>query len=129
MTIPTLDINLPDILAEVTAVCARYETALVENDVAVLDALFWDSETTIRYGATENLYGYDAIKAFRAARPGAGLSRTVLRHEIVTYGRDAATSCLEFSRDGGASLGRQTQTWVRTGAGWRVVAAHVSLMR
>jgi hypothetical protein len=129
MTCPTLQINLPDVLAEVAAVCAQYEKALVENDVAVLDALFWDAETTIRYGATENLYGYDAIKAFRAGRPGTGLSRSVIRHEIVTYGRDTATSCLEFSREGVASIGRQTQTWVRTDVGWRVVAAHVSQMR
>lgn len=124
-----MQINLPDVLAEVRALCTQYETALVENDVAVLDALFWDAPTTIRYGVSENLYGYDAIKAFRAGRPSAGLDRTVIRHEIVTYGRDTATSCLEFSRDGAATTGRQTQTWVRTDAGWRVVAAHVSQMR
>ncbi|WP_347554128.1 oxalurate catabolism protein HpxZ [Robbsia sp. KACC 23696] len=124
-----MQINLPDVLAEVRALCTQYETALVENDVAVLDALFWDAATTIRYGVSENLYGYDAIKAFRAGRPSAGLDRTVIRHEIVTYGRDTATSCLEFARDGATTTGRQTQTWVRTDAGWRVVAAHVSQMR
>jgi hypothetical protein len=106
----------------------RYEQALVSNDVAVLDELFWNSPHTVRYGATENLYGYDEIKAFRAARPAHGLARAVPRCVITTYGRDFAIVNLEFQREGSAKTGRQSQTWVRTPEGWRVVAAHVSLM-
>ena len=123
-----MDINLPDVLAEVEFQCERYERALVGNDVAVLDELFWNSPHTLRYGATENLYGYDAIGAFRAARPAQGLARTVLKTVITTYGRDFATANLEFQRIGSPKTGRQSQTWVRTPQGWRVVAAHVSLL-
>lgn len=123
-----MDINLPDVLAEVTAVFGRYETALVTNDVAVLDELFWDSPHTLRYGVGENLYGYDAIKAFRAGRPVQGLERSILKTVITTYGRDFATANVEFQRAGGNKTGRQSQTWMRTPQGWRVVAAHVSLL-
>jgi len=121
-------INLPDVLAEVTAQFARYEQALTGNDVAVLDELFWDSPHTLRYGVTENLYGYEAIRAFRAARPAQGLAREVLRTVITTYGRDFATANIEFRRHGSERNGRQSQTWLRTAQGWRVVAAHVSLL-
>jgi hypothetical protein len=121
-------INLPDVLAQVSAAFARYEQALVSNDVAVLDELFWDSPHTLRYGATENLYGYSAIQAFRAGRPAVGLQREILRTEITTYGQDFATANVEFQRVGSARTGRQSQTWVRTDDGWRVVAAHVSLL-
>ena len=123
-----LDINLPDVLAEVTAQFQRYETALTSNDVAVLDELFWNSPHTLRYGATENLYGYDEIMAFRAGRPSQGLAREVTRTVITTYGSDVATANCEFRREGGARTGRQSQTWMRTAQGWRVVAAHVSLL-
>jgi hypothetical protein len=123
-----MDINLPDVVAEVTAVLARYETALVTNDVAVLDELFWNSPHTLRYGATENLYGFDAIMAFRAGRSPANLARAVLRTVITTYGRDYATANVEFQRVGDPRVGRQSQTWVRMPEGWRVVAAHVSLI-
>ncbi len=123
-----MDINLPDVVAEVTAVVDRYEAALVSNDVAVLDTLFWNSPHTLRYGAGENLYGYDEIRAFRAQRSPQGLARQVLRTAITTYGRDFATANLEFQREGSARTGRQSQTWMRTPEGWRVVAAHVSLM-
>lgn len=123
-----MDINLPDVLAEVSAICERYEQALTRNDVAVLDELFWDSPHTLRYGATENLYGYQAIQAFRAGRPAQGLDRAVHKTVITTYGRDFATANLEFQRVGGHRAGRQSQTWVRTPQGWRVVAAHVSLL-
>ena len=123
-----MDINLPDVLPEVEFQCERYERALVGNDVAVLDELFWNSPHTLRYGATENLYGYDAIGAFRAARAAQGLARTVLKTVITTYGRDFATANLEFRRVGASKTGRQSQTWVRTPEGWRVVAAHVSLL-
>ena len=123
-----MDINLPDVHAEVSAVFARYEDALVNNRVDVLDELFWTSPHTIRYGAGENLYGADEILAFRKARPAAGLARTLQRTVITTYGRDHATAMTEFRREGGTKLGRQSQTWVRLPEGWRVVAAHVSLI-
>lgn len=121
-------INQPEVLAEVQAVFARYENALVNNQVDVLDELFWDSPHTLRYGATENLYGYAQIQAFRAARPSQGLQRRLLNTVITTYGRDFATANAEFQREGSARTGRQSQTWLRTPAGWRVVAAHVSLL-
>ena len=123
-----MDINLPDVLAEVSAEFARYEQALTSNDVAVLDELFWNSPHTLRYGVGENLYGYDAIRDFRATRPAQGLQRTVLRTVITTYGRDFATADIEFRRAGSDKTGRQSQTWMRTAEGWRVVSAHVSLL-
>lgn len=123
-----LAINLPDVLAEVTAQFQRYEKALTGNDVAVLDELFWNSPHTLRYGATENLYGYADIQAFRAGRPAQGLERTLLKSVITTYGQDMATANVEFQRTGSARSGRQSQTWLRTPDGWRVVAAHVSLL-
>lgn len=119
-------INLPDVLAEVSAVFARYEAALVSNDVAVLDELFWCSPHTLRYGMGENLYGYEAIAAFRAARPSQGLARELTRTVITTYGHDFATAHTEFRRAGTQGSGRQSQTWLRLPEGWRVVAAHVS---
>nr|WP_313657517.1 oxalurate catabolism protein HpxZ [Achromobacter ruhlandii] len=123
-----MDINLPAVVAEVTTAFARYEAALVNNQVDVLDELFWDSPHTLRYGAGENLYGYDAIRAFRAGRSPQGLARRVLRTAITTYGHDFATTNIEFQRDGSDRIGRQSQTWMRTPQGWRVVSAHVSLM-
>ena len=126
----SLAINLPEVLAEVTTAFERYEDALVHNKVAVLDELFWASPHTLRYGATENLYGYDAIRAFRAARPPQGLARELLRIVITSYGRDFATANCEFRREGSTRTrtGRQSQTWMRSAEGWRVVAAHVSLL-
>ena len=123
-----MDINLPEVLAEVTAVFARYEDALVNNKVEVLDELFWNAPTTIRYGAGENLIGYAAIQAFRAARPATGLARRLSNIVITTYGWDFATAMTEFQRDGSTRVGRQSQTWVRLPEGWRVAAAHVSLI-
>jgi hypothetical protein len=123
-----MDINRPEVLAEVTAAFERYEDALVNNKVAVLDELFWDSPHTLRYGATENLYGHDQIRAFRAGRPSAGLARRLLRTVITTYGDSFATANVEFQRDNTTRPGRQSQTWIKTPAGWRVVAAHVSLL-
>ena len=120
-------INLPDVAAEVAVAFAAYEAALIANDVATLDALFWDSPHTIRYGTAEVLYGADEIKAFRADRPAAGLARTLDRTVITTFGRDMATASTLFRRAPG-KLGRQMQTWMRLPEGWRVVAAHVSLM-
>ena len=121
-------INDPQVLAEVNAAFDRYETALVTNDVAVLDELFWNSPHTLRYGVGENLYGYEAIQAFRAGRPSSGLDRTLLRRQITTYGTDFAMANVEFERKGSTRIGRQSQAWMRTPEGWRVVSAHVSLM-
>jgi hypothetical protein len=125
--LPTL-VNIPEVLAEVATQFARYEQALIANDVGVLDELFWNSPHTLRYGVAENLYGYDAIQAFRAGRPAQGLERVVLKTVITTYGHDFATANVEFQRAGGTRSGRQSQTWLRTPSGWRVVAAHVSLL-
>lgn len=121
-----MEINLPDVVAEVQAAFDRYEQALIHNDVSVLDELFWQSPRTIRYGATENLYGYEEIKAFRQGRSPANLDRTIKNTVITTYGRDFATANTEFDRAG--KQGRQSQTWMRTSQGWRVVSAHVSLL-
>ncbi|WOB42655.1 oxalurate catabolism protein HpxZ [Thermoleptolyngbya oregonensis NK1-22] len=123
-----MEINRPDVVAEVTAAFERYEQALVNNDVATLDELFWQSPYTIRYGATENLYGYEAIAAFRASRPTGDLRRTLSNTVITTYGNDFATANTEFRRTSSGKTGRQSQTWLRTPAGWRVVCAHVSLL-
>jgi hypothetical protein len=123
-----MELNDPAVLAEVEAACARYEAALMANDLDVLDQLFWESSHTLRYGVGENLYGIAAIREFRQARPGGSPPRTVLRHVITVYGRDYATSNLEFRRDGSSRIGRQSQTWIRTDAGWKIAAAHVSLM-
>lgn len=123
-----IEINLPDVHAEVTAIFEKYEDALVNNKVDVLDELFWSSGLTIRYGVAENLVGIEAIRAFRNARPATGLARTLSATVITTYGRDFATAMTEFRRDGAARSGRQSQTWVRMPDGWRVVAAHVSLL-
>jgi len=122
------DVNIPAVVAEVTEAFARYEDALVNNKVDVLDALFWPSPFTVRYGATENLIGVEAIRAFRVARSPAGLARRLARTVITTYGRDFATAMTEFERDTTTKIGRQSQTWVRFPDGWRVVAAHVSLI-
>lgn len=121
-----MEINIPEVVAEVSAAFARYEHAVVNNEVAVLDELFWRSPHTIRYGATELLYGYDEIARFRAARSAAGLARSIERQVITTFGRDFATASIHFQRNG--RTGRQMQTWVRMPEGWRVVAAHVSNM-
>jgi hypothetical protein len=117
------------IKAEVEAEFAAYERALVENDVAALDNFFLDSEHAIRYGGAENLYGVAAIKAFRAARSPAGLARKLENTSIVTYGHDFAIAATLFRRDNSpGKVGRQMQTWVRFPEGWRIVAAHVSVI-
>jgi Protein of unknown function (DUF3225) len=124
-----MEIDLPDVLAEVTAQFERYETALVTNDVAVLDELFRRDSRTLRYGIAENLYGYSEIASFRSARSPVGLMRTTARTVITTYGRDAAVASTLFYRDNAPGrVGRQMQTWVRCPEGWRIVAAHVSVI-
>ncbi len=128
MTVSMTDINLPAVLAEVEAAFAAYERALITNDVPVLDRLFWDSPHTLRYGAGENLYGYDAIRAFRQGRPAVNLEREITARAITTFGQDFAVANVEFRRAGSDRTGRQSQTWARLPEGWRVVSAHVSLM-
>ena len=124
-----MDINIAEVKAEVEAAFAEYEKALINNDVETLDRLFLDSPNTIRYGATENLYGYAEIAAFRAGRPSAGLERSLERTVITTYGRDMATAWTMFRRPSlTGKIGRQSQVWARTPEGWRVVAAHVSVI-
>jgi len=124
-----MQVDLPDVLAEVTAQFAAYEQALVTNDVAALDRLFRADARTLRYGIGENLYGYDAIMAFRAARSPAGLMRKTAKTVITTYGRDTAVASTLFYRDSAPGrVGRQMQTWVRFAEGWKIVAAHVSII-
>jgi len=120
-------VNDPMVVAEVTAEFERYEAALLGNDVATLDALLWKSPLTLRYGVGERLYGYDAIAAFRMARAGGSPQRVLANTVITTFGHDFATANTEFHRAGETRVGRQSQTWVRTAKGWRIVSAHVSL--
>ncbi len=127
--IELLEIDIPEVRAEVAAAFARYEQALVSNDVATLTELFWADPRTIRYGGGENLHGFAEIEAFRVARSPVGLGRTTERSVITTFGRDFATVCTLFRRDSApGKIGRQMQTWVRFPQGWRVVAAHVSVI-
>jgi ketosteroid isomerase-like protein len=121
-------VNDPEVLAEVEAAFAAYEAALMANDLDALDALFWDSPFTIRVGPGQNLYGIEAIRAFRAARPGGSPQRVLLKVVITSFGRDFATAQAEFQREGGSTPGRQMQSWVKFAEGWRVVAAHVSML-
>ena len=122
------EVNLPEVVAEVEAAFRRYERALVGNDVAVLQELFWRSPHTVRYGIAENLVGWDAITSFRQARPAVDLDRDLANTVITTFGRDLATASTEYRRKESGRSGRQSQTWVRMPEGWRVVAAHVSLL-
>jgi hypothetical protein len=124
-----MEIDHPDVVKEVKAAFDRYERALVSNDVEALDAMFRDDPRTIRYGATENLYGYAEIRKFRAGRSPAGLARTLSKTVITTYGRDFAMASTMFRRvTAPGKVGRQTQTWVRFDEGWRIVAGHVSVI-
>jgi hypothetical protein len=124
-----MECDLPDVIADVKAEFERYERALVLNDLATLNELFRNDSRTIRYGATENLYGYSEIARFRAARSPVGLARTLSRTVITTYGRDhAVASTLYHRASAPGKIGRQMQTWLRTPEGWRVVAAHVSMI-
>jgi hypothetical protein len=124
-----MEVDIPDVLAEVTAQFERYEAALVSNDIAVLDELFRADKRTLRYGVGENLYGYEAIMAFRAARSPIGLGRKTDKTVITSYGRDTAVASTLFYREQlVGKVGRQMQTWVRFAEGWRIVAAHVSII-
>ena len=123
-----LEINIPEIVAQVTEAFMQYERALVANDLAALDAMFWNNPKTLRFGIAENLYGFEAIASFRSSRPPIDLTRRLMNTVIVSYGRDLATANTEFQRVGSSVTGRQSHVWVRTDAGWRIAAAHVSLM-
>ena len=124
-----MEIDLPEVVAEVRAAYDIYEKALTGNDVATLDALFRDDARTIRYGGTENLYGYKEIMAFRAGRSPAGLERTTSKTVITTYGREFAVASTLFHRTTSpGKVGRQMQTWVKFSDGWKVVASHVSMI-
>lgn len=123
-----IEINIPEIVAEVTEAFMRYERALVANDVAALDTMFWNSPNTLRFGIAENLYGYEAIASFRSNRAPIDLTRHLKNTVIVSYGRDFATANTEFQRVGSSVTGRQSHVWIRTEHGWRIAAAHVSLM-
>ena len=124
-----MEIDMPDVVAEVRGAFDRYEQALVSNDVETLDTLFRDDPRTLRFGGTENLFGYDQIKAYRAARSPAGLARTLANTIVTTYGRDFAIASTLFHRATmPGKVGRQMQAWVRFPDGWFVVAAHVSVI-
>jgi hypothetical protein len=122
------ELNIPEVHAELTAAFNRYEDALVNNKVEILDELFWNAPTTMRFGVTENLWSYQEIQDFRAARPTYGLNRTLQNTRITTFGRDFGVANTEFRRESSNRIGRQSHTWVRTPEGWRIVSAHVSLM-
>ena len=121
-----MQINDPQVLAEVTPLFQRYQDAIISNDVDVLNELFWKNALTIRYGTAENLYGHEAIATFRTTRTAAQHARQVTKTVVTTYGRDCATTNIEFTRSG--RHGRQSQTWVCMPEGWRIVSAHVSYM-
>jgi hypothetical protein len=123
-----LPTNLPAPLAELNQVFDQYEDALIHNKVDVLDALFWNSPHTLRYGARENLFGYEEIKAFRASRPAVGLVRDIVDRHIVTFGDAMGVANVTFKRRAEPRIGRQSQTWIKFAEGWRVVSAHVSWM-
>jgi hypothetical protein len=121
-----MEINHPQTLAEVTRQFNRYQQAIIDNEVDVLNELFRDNTLTLRYGTGENLYGHAAIAAFRGARDPASAERVVVKTIVTTYGRDAGTTNCEFTR--GNRKGRQSQSWIRMPEGWRIVAAHVSYL-
>lgn len=121
-----MEINIPEIVAEVSEIFARYEKALIGNDIETLNAMFWKDARVLRYGIAESLYGHDAIAGFRAARPTSDLARDLFNTVITTFGRDFATANTEYRRKASGKLGRQSQTWARLPEGWRIVAAHVS---
>ena len=122
----SMEINIPEIVAEVTDAFMRYESALGSNDIDTIDTLFWDSSLTLRYGPNGTLVGHDALSAFRRARDISGVERTLKNTIITTFGRDLAVDNAESDRPNSTATGRQSQTWVRLPEGWRIVSAHVS---
>lgn len=124
-----MHVNEPQVLSEFTALFHAYETALMNNDIATLDGFFWTSPLALRFGIGENLYGFEAITRFRRLRRGGSPQRQLTHTVLTTYGHDLATANTEFIRDGESRIGRQSQTWVRMDDGWRIVAAHISLLQ
>ncbi len=125
-----MQINDPEIVAELQALYPKYEAALMANDTETLTQMFWASPHAMRFGVTENLYGIEELEAFRKSRPATNLARSVRRLDIVTFGRDFGSVTLEFERTANGKIisGRQSQVWVRLPEGWRIVAAHVSVL-
>lgn len=124
----SIEVNLPDVVREVRTAFERYESALMRNDIALLNELFWDSPHTLRYGIGEELYGHAQIAGFRAARDPSDVERELLKVVITTYGRDFASANCEYRRTRSGKFGQQSQFWMRTDAGWRIVSAHVSIV-
>jgi hypothetical protein len=124
----TMEINNPEVLAEIEALFGAYERAFLDNDLATLDGLFWESSLVVRYGNGENLYGIEALRAFRSGRPTDDLARELTRTVITTFGQDFATANTEYRRLKSGLVGRQSQTWCRLPEGWRIVSAHVSFL-
>ena len=122
----SMEINIPEIVAEVTDAFMGYESALGSNDIDTIDTLFWDSSLTLRYGPNGTLVGHDALSAFRRARDISGVERTLKNTIITTFGRDLAVANTESDRPNSTATGRQSQTWVRLPEGWRIVSAQVS---
>jgi hypothetical protein len=122
-----MEINRPDVLAEVTAKFLEYEGAINQNDVGTLDSAFLDSPQTVRFGMTEELWSYDEIKAFRRTRNTAGTPRELIKYAITTYGDSLAVANALFRRGAVGKLGRQSQTWLKLDGAWKVISAHVSL--
>lgn len=120
-----MQINNPQVLAEVEAIFLAYEQALSNNDVDALIDFFWQSQHAVRYGATENLYGWEQIVTFRKQRPPP-VARTLMNTVITTYGESYANASTEFKREG--LYGRQTQSWIKTDQGWKIAAAHISFL-
>lgn len=123
-----LELDIPDVLAELTATFEAYETALVTNDIATLNSLFWDNPATVRFGTrdAERQYGHAEITAFRVRRGAVNAERTLQNQRITTFGRDFGVTNTEYRTPGSDRIGRQSQTWMRTAGGWKIVSAHVS---
>ena len=124
-----MQINIPEVVAEISALFDRYEQALMRNDVPALNAFFWRNPLTLRYGVAENLYGFEAIATYRQCNTAGSPQRSLVNTVITTYGRDFATANTEFLRHESGNRGRQSQTWLRLTEGWRIVSAHVSLLQ
>ena len=126
-----MDINIPEVVADLTATFRRYDPALLAQDLKTLNELFWNSPRVVRFGISENVYGHDAIADYRqqSARTGRVPERKIVREVITTYGRDLGTTNVEYVQTASGRRGRQSQVWMRTAEGWRIVSAHVSLMQ
>ena len=124
-----MKVNIPEIIEEVTEAFMSYEKALTENNVEMINHLFWDDPKTLRYGPNGTLVSHAALAAFRRDRVTNGVRRTLKNTSIVTFGQDFAVANTEASDENVPGTGRQSQTWVRTDHGWKIVAAHVSYLQ